>query len=313
MSSPFSRLADNYLAHLQAERRYSAHTLRNYRHSLELFEAFLGEYEGKAPDTDILETMTPRVTRGFLASRKQDGVAAPTLRLDMSALRGFFRYLKQREGVQTMSPSLVRAPKLPLRLPKPVGAADMAAVLDGMKAEADDWEAVRDVALVTLLYGAGLRISEALSLGWDDAPFGDTLTVTGKGAKQRQVPLLPQIDAGVRAYQAALRKDAKAALYPDSWEAEETVPLFFSKTGKRMSPRAAQKLMALLRGRFGLPKSATPHALRHSFATHLLASGGDLRAIQELLGHSSLAATQRYTAVDMEKLSALHRAAHPRG
>lgn len=200
----------------------------------------------------------------------------------------------------------MRGPRAKERLPRPVSQSDADALIDAAQTlktttRKQNWEQARDAALMTLLYGVGLRISEALSLKWSDAPLGEALRIKGKGAKTRIVPVVSAARAAVDAY---------VNVCPYGGEAEE--PLFFSSRGKPLSPRLAQRTMASLRAALGLPASATPHALRHAFATHLLSAGGDLRAIQELLGHSSLAATQRYTKIDSENLIRVFDKAHPR-
>ncbi|WP_306250265.1 tyrosine recombinase XerC [Parvularcula sp. IMCC14364] len=301
---------------LKSQQRRSPHTLRNYTHTLTLFHAFLKDHLGDTPRLEHLAELEIRDFRAFLASRKNDGLAASTLRGDLSALRSFYRHLKKTRDLDNPEVGKLRSPKLPARLPRPLArqqTEEVRTLLSDRHQQSDDWQAARDLALVTLLYGAGLRISEALSLQWRDAPFGDSLRVTGKGDKTRLVPLLPAIHAAIAKYRTALWADAEASLYPERWdEAGEPAPLFFSARGKKLSPRMAQKTMQHLRSQLGLPQSATPHALRHSFATHLLSASGDLRAIQELLGHSSLAATQRYTAVDNEELLRAYKSAHPR-
>ncbi|MGV6801585.1 MAG: tyrosine recombinase XerC [bacterium] len=308
-----AQLFDDYLQYLRSERRYSDYTIRNYQHSLGLFFDFLGRYEETELSVDILATLTPRAFRAFLADRKNDGVSAPSLRLDLSAIKGFYKFMRRQTGMQNAALATIRAPKQPTRLPKPVSHPDTQQIIKTLyTSKIAEWEKQRDVALIILLYGAGLRISEALALDWDQAPFGDTLTITGKGGKTRLVPVLPQINKAISEYKKALLAFGKTTHHPDGWTGGGPPPLFYSKTGKRLSARAVQRLLQQLRGALGLPATTTPHALRHSFATQLLANGGDLRAIQELLGHSSLAATQRYTAVDSEALRHTYMSAHPR-
>lgn len=310
-STALSDHVTRYLATLETQRRYSAHTLRNYGHTLGLFIDFCTDHLDAPLQVQDVDTLEARSFRAFLAQRRGEGVGAATLRLDLSALRGFFRYLQRETGHYPKSLARIRAPKLPERLPRPVSEGDMGKLLTS--STANGWQGARDTALLALLYGAGLRISEALSLTMDDTPLGDHLTLTGKGGKMRQVPILPVVREAVAAYRAALRSDKKAGLYEIQWTEDTPPPLFFSATGRRYTPRMAQKLIQSLRQTLGLPDDTTPHALRHSFATHLLARGGDLRAIQELLGHGSLAATQRYTKVDAAQLMAAYRHAHPRG
>ena len=221
----------------------------------------------------------------------------------LSAIRTFHRWLDRRCGMANDALALVRGPRVKPGAPRPV-TEDQARGLITEAAEdidRDDWEAARDEAVLTLLYGCGLRISEALSLRRADAPLRDSIRIVGKGSKERVVPVLPVVREAVDAYVAAL----PFALSPDE-------PLFRAHRGGPLGPRPVQALMQRLRGRLGLPDSATPHALRHSFATHLLGAGADLRSIQELLGHASLSTTQRYTAVDAAGLLSIYAKAHPR-
>jgi integrase/recombinase XerC len=219
----------------------------------------------------------------------------------MSVLRGFFRFLDRRGLAHNPDLATVRSPKLPASVPKPLTEIDAASTLASVD-DAQPWIAKRDVAVLTLLYGGGLRLAEALSLRRREAPLtAGTIRITGKGNKQRTVPILPVVAAAIADYLAT----CPHALGPDE-------PLFVGARGGPLNPRLVQGRMAQLRRALSLPESATPHALRHSFATHLLAGGGDLRAIQELLGHASLSTTQRYTAVDMTRLIEIYDQAHPR-
>lgn len=291
-----------FLTHLKAERRASPYTARNYGATLERFLAFLITYGGGAPSLADLARLDARAFRSFLAARKANGLGGASLRLELSALRAFFAYLRRRENIDNDAIAALRGPKMKERLPRPVSAADAEALIEAAGAgDAPAWIKARDIALFTLLYGAGLRISEALSLRWVDAPLGERLRIIGKGSKARDVPVLKPVRDALAAYCAAC---------PYPREAE--TPLFFSVRGRALSPRLAQKAMEKYRIRLGLPDSATPHALRHAFATHLLAAGGDLRAIQELLGHASIAATQRYTKVDPTRILSIYESAHPR-
>lgn len=296
----------NFERHLKAERRTSPYTLRNYGATLDKFEAFLRARPDAPATIDDLERLETRAFRSYLAQRRNDGLAPPSIRLELSALKTFFRFLRRRAGVDNDAISVMRGPKMKERLPRPVSETDAAALIDAARTvktstQKARWEMSRDAALITLLYGAGLRISEALSLRWGEAPLGDTLRVTGKGAKTRAVPVVPAVRDAVAAYVDVCPFGAA----PDD-------PLFFSTRGKPLSPTLAQQTVRKLRAALGLPDSATPHALRHAFATHLLHAGGDLRAIQELLGHASLAATQRYTKIDKTSLLAVFDRAHPR-
>mgnify|MGYP001546539501 CR=1 FL=1 len=312
----YPQLVKGFLGLIETQKYYSPYTIRNYDHTLTLFGTFLTEHLGHTPHLADLGALRVMDFRAFLASRKNEGLGASTLRGHLSAIRSFYKFLRKTHNLDNPELKTLRSPKLPPRLPRPLARQDAEDVRDTLAEkhqQQDDWQAARDLALVTLLYGAGLRISEALALNWTDAPFGDSVRITGKGGKTRLVPLLPAIHDAIARYRTALWADKKAQSYPDLWdETVEPTPLFFSARGKKLSSRMAQKTMQDLRTQLGLPDSATPHALRHSFATHLLSASGDLRAIQELLGHSSLAATERYTAVDNEELLRAYKAAHPR-
>jgi integrase/recombinase XerC len=251
--------------------------------------------------------LTPADVRAFMASRRADGIGSRSLMRMLAGVRSFTRYL-EREGKGRVSAlSAVRAPKIAKTLPKPISvsaAKELADVDLRAGEEREPWIFARDAAVLAMLYGSGLRISEALGLKRKEVPApgkGDAVTVTGKGNKQRMVPVLAQVLSLVADYVKACPYD----LPPDG-------PLFVGARGGPLSPRIVQLAMARLRGALGLPETATPHALRHSFATHLLARGGDLRAIQELLGHASLSTTQIYTAIDAERLMDVYRSAHPR-
>jgi integrase/recombinase XerC len=296
-----------WLAHLGAERRMSPKTLEAYRRDVLQFLGFLAEYLGGAPPLTQLARLTPADVRAFLAARRAAGIAGRSLMRSLAGMRSFTRFLEREGKGQVAALSAVRAPKIAKSLPKPLSAASATRLTDpDLRAgeEREPWVLARDAAVLALLYGSGLRIAEALSLKRCEMPApgqGDTITVTGKGNKQRMVPVLPQVLQAVADYAALCPYD----LAPEG-------PLFVGAKGGPLSPRIVQLAMARLRGALGLPESATPHAMRHSFATHLLAGGGDLRAIQELLGHASLSTTQMYTAVDAERLLAVYRSAHPR-
>lgn len=295
-------LAIAFLTYLKAERRASPYTARNYGATLERFLDFLTVYLGRQPTPEALSNLDTRVFRSYLAGRKAEGLGSASLRLELSALRSFFAYLRRREGLDNDAITAMRGPKMKERLPRPVSAADADALIDAAReGRGPAWVRARDAAIFVLLYGAGLRISEALSLRWADAPLGERLRIVGKGAKARDVPVIAVAREAVAAYSDLCPHDRA----PEA-------PLFYSVRGKPLSARQVQQAMALHRAALGLPESATPHALRHAFATHLLAAGGDLRAIQELLGHASIAATQRYTKVDAARVLAVYDAAHPR-
>jgi integrase/recombinase XerC len=294
-------LAREWLASLAHERRASPHTLRAYGDDLARFLSFLGEHVGAEIDTVALAALTPADIRAFITLRRRDGLGGRGVQRALAAIRSFFRYLAREEILDNPAPHSLRSPRVPRTLPRPLSVKDAARVLAEAGEHDVEWLGARDVALLTLLYGAGLRISEALSLKRGDAPLGDALSVVGKGRKERVVPLLPVIGKAVDAY---------VAVCP--FQLAPTAPLFLSRRGKAMSAREAQALMQKLRGALGLSDRATPHALRHSFATHLLAGGGDLRSVQELLGHASLSTTQTYTQVETSKLMEVYRKAHPR-
>jgi len=289
---------------LADERRASAHTLAAYGRDIAAFLDFIREHLGAVPDLAALAGLDAADFRAYLARRAQEDLERSSTARALSALRGFFKFLDRRGLVRNAALAAVKTPKLPKSVPKPLTAIDADATLDLAEQEEAraPWIGMRDLAVLTLLYGCGLRISEALGLKRRDAPLAPgTITVTGKGSKTRQVPVLPQVAEAVQAYLAAC-----------PWRLAPGDALFVGARGGPLNPRLIQKKMQELRIALGLPDTATPHALRHSFATHLLAAGGDLRAIQELLGHASLTTTQRYTAVDAERLIAVYEKAHPR-
>jgi integrase/recombinase XerC len=303
-AEPGSGLLSSWTAYLADERRFSPHTVEAYGRDVAAFLGFLVEHLGEEPSIAALAALEPQDLRAYLAFRRQGDqpLKDRSLSRALAAIRAFYRWLEKRRGVENARIGLVRGPRLKQALPRPVSEQAAFALIN--EAELDNetpWIAARDVALITLLYAAGLRISEALSLTGADHPLPETLRILGKGGKTRLAPILPAARDAVSAY-------VRACPYPIAGDA----PLFRGAKGGALSPRIAQALMARLRGRLGLPDSATPHALRHSFATHLLAGGGDLRTIQELLGHASLSTTQRYADVDSEGLIAAYTAAHPR-
>lgn len=294
-------LKQSWLGSLEHERRVSAHTLRAYGDDVSRFLAFLHEHLGGAADARALERLTAADIRAFITRRRAQGLGPRGVQRALAAVRGFFRYLAREEIVDNAAPRAVRSQRIPRTLPRPLAEVDTARVIAEAGTNDVEWLAARDVALLTLLYGLGLRISEALALRRWDVPLGPSLSVVGKGRKERAVPVLPAVREALDDYAAKLPGGA-----PDS-------PLFLSRTAKPMSAREAQALMQNLRGRLGLSERATPHALRHSFATHLLSHGGDLRSVQELLGHASLSTTQTYTQIDTAKLMEVYAKAHPRG
>jgi integrase/recombinase XerC len=292
----------SWLDRLTAERRASAHTIAAYGRDLAAFFEFLGEHRGEVPSLALMSRLTPADFRAYLAHRALDGRERTTIARGLSVLRGFVRFLERRKLAAAPGLAVLRAPKLPASVPKPLTVEDADAAIEAAGDVAlSPWQQKRDIAILTLLYGCGLRISEALGLARREAPQGDVLVVLGKGRKERHVPVLAAVREAVADYVAAcpypLPKDG---------------PLFVGARGGPLSPRLVQRQMQTLRGMLGLAETATPHALRHSFATHLLGGGGDLRAIQELLGHASLSTTQRYTKVEPEHLLKIYDAAHPR-
>jgi integrase/recombinase XerC len=297
-----------WLAHIGDERRMSPKTLEAYRRDVQQFLGFLAEYRGGAPSLGELAKLTPADVRAFMAARRAGGIGGRSLMRQLAGVRSFARYLERNGKGKVAALVAVRAPKVPKTLPKPLAIADAKRITDvDLRAgeEREPWIFARDAAVLALLYGSGLRIAEALSLKREDAPPSGqvgTLTISGKGGKQRMVPVLPMVGSLIAEY---------VALCP--YKLPSDGPLFVGAKGGPLSPRIIQLAMARLRGALGLSDTATPHALRHSFATHLLARGADLRAIQELLGHASLSTTQTYTAVDSERLLEAYRSAHPRG
>jgi integrase/recombinase XerC len=293
-----------WLSHLGAERRLSPKTLEAYRRDVLQFLQFLAEHLGGAPSLKELAALAPADVRAFLAARRAGNIGSRSLMRALAGMRAFGRFLERNGKGRLGALAAVRAPKIGKTLPRPLPVDAAKSVTDPSFAAGDGREAwihARDAAVLALLYGCGLRISEALGLKRTELNGRDVLTVTGKGRKQRMVPLIAPVQKLIADY---------IALCPYDLPGEG--PLFVGAKGGPLSPRIVQIAMERLRGALGLGEGATPHALRHSFATHLLARGGDLRSIQELLGHASLSTTQIYTAVDAERLIAAYRSAHPR-
>ena len=294
-----------FLTHLSQERRASLRTVEAYGHSGRSYLAFLQSHRGEPVTLDGLTRVTAGELRAWMASRRmgEHPLSSRSLSQALSAVRSFHRFLDLRLDAPCAAIALVKGPKVRPDPPRPVSEDQARGLIlhAGDNPLRDDWEGLRDAAVLTLLWGCGLRISEGLSLKMKDAPLAESLRILGKGGKTRLAPVLPAVRDAVEAYRAAL---------PFKIEPDE--PLFRSTRGGPLPPRRVQALMQLLRGRMGLSEKATPHALRHSFATHLLSAGADLRSIQELLGHASLSTTQRYTAVDAERLLGAYAAAHPR-
>ena len=300
------RLAvEQWRASLAGAQQVSRHTLAAYTRDITKLCGFLADHNGAAPSLKTMRGLEVRDFRAWLAALRREGLSSRSVARGLSSVRGFFHFLDGEGLCSNPAIDAIRAPKLPHAVPKPVTPDAAAALIDNARGEG--WTGARDVAVLTLLYGAGLRISEALSLNRSDVPPGDggrtwdafeSLRVRGKGDKERVVPVLPVLREAILDYLARVPME----LDPEG-------PLFVGVRGGRLNPRATQTLMQRLRSALGLPDSATPHALRHSFATHLLSGGGDLRTIQELLGHASLAATQIYTEVDTKRLLDVYDAA----
>lgn len=303
LGADLERAVADWLASLAHERGHSGHTLSAYARDIRQFTGFLARHRGHPPCLGDLRSLDAKTVRAFLAGRRRAGVQSRSLARTLSALRTFFRWLESEETLKNRAVLQVALPKIPHSVPKPLNVEKaLSVVTPGMEAELD-WIAARDTAVLLLLYACGLRISEALSIVVRDAPLPgrDTLRITGKGGKERMVPVLPVAQSAVARY-------LSLCPYPMLPE----TPLFLGAKGGPLSPRIIQLAMERLRAGLELPDTATPHALRHSFATHLLSAGADLRQIQELLGHASLSTTQVYTEVDRDRLLKVYDLAHPR-
>lgn len=300
-----ARAVAAWFAHLETERRASPHTLSAYRRDIGQFLEFLKCHLGGEAGLSDLADLRPADFRAFLAARRDGGAGSRTLARQLSAIRSLYRHLERNGILANPALSALRGPKRPNGVPKPLTVeAARRLVTDDQPAEGTPpWVAARDAAVLALLYGCGLRISEALGLSRRQAPDADgaVLRIQGKGGKERIVPVLPVVRQAIARYLEL----CPVALAPDG-------PLFIGVKGGRLNARNIQLLIERLRGGLGLPPTATPHALRHSFATHLLSAGADLRAIQELLGHASLSTTQVYTAVDRRHILEQYAKAHPR-
>ncbi|SCW71790.1 integrase/recombinase XerC [Rhizobium mongolense subsp. loessense] len=292
-----------WLENLERERRLSEHTLDAYERDSRQFLIFLTGHIGGPATLKDIESLRPADFRSFLAARRKEGSGARSLGRNLAGLRSLLRYLEKKGLVNAAGAGAVRSPKQPKSLPKPLSDKQAINVAsDEAQLHEEPWIAARDAAVFTLLYGCGLRIAEALDLTVDSLHAGaTTLRITGKGNKTRLVPLLPVVLEAVEKYRS---------LCP--YHLEKGEPLFRGARGGKLQAAIIQRTMQRMRSAFGLPETATPHALRHSFATHLLAGGGDLRTIQELLGHASLSTTQVYTGVDSSRLLEVYDRAHPR-
>ena len=292
-----------WLTHMTALDGASENTTEAYRNDLLGFLSFMTRHFGDATGLGPLKRIKPMDMRAWMAAERKRGVSARSLARELSAVKSFYRWLAEREGFDPTCVLATRSPKFQKKLPRPLAADAAKAMIETVSMQSEKgWIAARDAAVVTLLYGCGLRISEALSLTFADAPLPDVFRITGKGGKERVVPVIGPAKQAVANY---------THLLPFALQPEES--LFRGARGGPLSARAIQKVMERARMQLGLPATATPHAMRHSFATHLLEAGGDLRAIQELLGHASLSTTQAYTAVDTAHLMEVYNRAHPRG
>ena len=262
----------------------------------------MAEHLGVVPSLSNLESLDARDYRSFLAQRSRHGLSQSSVARCMSTIRNFYRFLNRTRGISNAVIRTIRSPKPKKLIPKPLDSSQAKDLLTSIKeTQGEPWLIARDLALFSLLYGCGLRIAEGLNLNDADVKDLDTVRVTGKGNKQRIVPVLPFIGESIERY---------LSLRPFEYSPNDA--LFRGLRGKRLNPGVVQRRMRELRKTLGLPETATPHALRHSFATHLLSAGGDLRTIQELLGHSSLSTTQRYTKVDSNRLFKVYQKSHPR-
>ena len=301
--SPAQRDAlSRWLDHLKAIDGAADRTVDAYRTDVLAFLAFLQMHHGERTGLGALGRITVADMRSWMAHERGRGLSARSLARALSSVKGFTRWLAEREGFEPTAVLSTRAPRFRKKLPRPLEVDAAQAMLDTVEMQAPEpWVAARDAAVVTLLWGCGLRISEALSIDGADHPFGPSLRIVGKGGKERVVPVIPPARRAVETYVAAC-----------PFPPEAGQPLFRGTRGGPLNPRLVQKAMERARLQLGLPSTATPHALRHSFATHLLSAGGDLRAIQELLGHASLSTTQAYTAVDTARLMEVYERTHPR-
>ena len=301
LTHPAAALAAGWSSYLQHDRRRSAHTVRAYVATAHRFIDFLGRYRGERVHAASLTAITAADLRAFLADRRSGGLGASSSARELSGVRAFLRYAADQQGGIAQLPR-TRAPKRPRTLPRPAAPDDAVELAETAAAAASEaWIGARDLAILLLLYGAGLRVAEALSLTAEVLPIGSTLKVTGKRSKTRIVPVVAAVRDAINGY-------VRQCPYPLRGD----VPLFVGARGGRLNADLVRRSVAAARRRLGLPDTLTPHALRHSFATHLLARGADLRALQELLGHASLSSTQIYTAVDAAHLLDVYRHAHPR-
>ena len=303
MISPGLRDAqERWLSELSAVGGRAEKTIHAYRQDVLGFLAFLQTHFGEQQGTSTLGRIDTRDMRAWMAHERGRGISARSLARALSAVKNFVGWIAERDGFDPTAVLMTRAPRFKSKLPRPLEQTAAKAMIEAVELQAStNWIAQRDMAVLTLLYGCGLRISEALSLTGRILPIGETIRIVGKGGKERLVPVIPAARRAVEGYAACVPFDIT-----------EDDPLFRGARGGALNPRMIQKVMERARTQLGLPATATPHAMRHSFATHLLNAGGDLRSIQELLGHASLSTTQAYTAVDTARLMEVYDAAHPR-
>ncbi|QIE46728.1 tyrosine recombinase XerC [Pseudohalocynthiibacter aestuariivivens] len=303
MISPAARDAlQSWLATERALKGAAENTITAYTRDVSDFLTFMTQHKAEPQGLRPLAQIGVSDMRAWMAHTRSDDVGPRSLARKLSAVKSFYRWLSEREGFEPTAVLATRSPKFQRKLPRPLSEDAARAVIDTVDMQSQTpWISIRDQAVITLLYGCGLRISEALSLTGANIPLGEALRIIGKGGKERVVPVLPAARAAVAAY-------SRLCPYP----IEPDTPLFLGARGGKLSPRIVQKVMAQARMQLGLPATATPHAMRHSFATHLLNAGGDLRAIQELLGHASLSTTQAYTGVETARLMEVYQRAHPK-
>ena len=293
---------EQWIDYLRVEKQVSKHTFRAYTGDVTHFLTFLREHIGKAPSLNDIAEVSITDFRSWMSRKAMSGASNASRARSLSGIKNFLTWLDKNGILHNAAIQVVRSPKLPHKLPRPLLEGQAMNVLENADLLcAEDWVGMRDRALFTLLYGCGLRIDEALSLDIKDMPHDGKIRVTGKGSKEREVPVIDIVEAALKAY-------LKQCIFPT----EPNRPLFVGTRGGRLNQGVAQKAMRSIRSTLGLPETATPHALRHSFATHLLQNGANLREIQELLGHSSLSTTQRYTEINAEELMRVYKDAHPR-
>ena len=301
ISPAMSSCLGDWLDHQRALKGAAANTISAYRTDVLGFLHFMTQHTGDSLGLGPISRVAITDMRSWMAHERGRGVAARSLARSLSAVKSFYSWLAEREGFEPTAVLSTRSPKFHKKLPRPLAVDAARAMIDMVEVQArEPWVAARDVAVITLLYGCGLRISEALGLTGRDVPLPATLRIIGKGGKERLVPVIPTARAAVTAY-----------LRDCPYDTEPNQPIFRGLRGGPLYPRAIQSVVAASRMQLGLPATATPHAMRHSFATHLLNAGGDLRSIQELLGHASLSTTQAYTAVDTARLMEVYDSAHP--